>query len=1092
MSTNRFVQRFILIVVLHRLRPIFFAFALVAVACGLRWPGLGKIVWNLDEGSTFTMAEVVRHGGVMYRDAADNRTPLVPYAKALILSAVGDWNIRGAHIVVSAMLGLTAIWLWRLGKKAGDEKAGAAGAVFFTLISFIMLGAVDAMAAHTGWFLIFFSALGMWAFVAAQARGSGGLAAAAGVAFALAALSKQPGVLDWGVCLVLCGLLAWTTPTRRGEAAKLAAMLTLGFAAPLVGTYWYFSAHGAWKDFLQYSWYYNTLLYVPEVPFRERLLAVRTPLLLARENTPFVFGLAVVAAGWLLTEVGVDLIRKQRKFRVLPWLILGWTASGLVSTVLSGRNFAHYSIQVLPGLSLACGWVMARLWEKTAAWRLTDGPAWHSPVVRLILGLGCVNLIASAGHRAATFDLSDGISKDIGLVIKARTRPDDRIFVWGYEPELHVFSERLPNTRFIYSVFLTGLIPWTNLDALKNTDYAIIPGAWDALWVDFARRPPAVIVDTHGNRGFLKYPLRKQAKLWALVEKDYVEVAVDYAKARGYSVYQRATPVSESDSRKEEMREDSSLNLTVPERTAPITVSVSVGVPAGVTAVDLVLDGRPYRRIENADGPAGQVSFFVLASDLSLGEHRVQAILRGMPDRGSRVHRFTVEPASEIANHFDGPPLTFAGRTILPVESEAIDGHPVALRPDTDQWDAHAPSRLVYPRPDGLTQLDFTFGMRPGSYDGSNPQKTDGVDVSVFFEEDGSPPKSIYRRHVDPVGNASDRTPMSGHATLPGFAGGRIIFMITPGPMNIPAFDWAYWTHIDGDSPPLKLKFRGQPVLPVELDAKLGVTPMDFHQWKVLLLHAPAHFAFRDVPGMTELSGEFGMLDETWQGPQQSNGAVFAVEQVLKDGTKHELFSRALYPANKPGDRGLQSFKVALPYAEGSLIRLETRPADPRNNSFNYTFWRGLSIAEFPAQLAFEGQVLTSVRSEAVNGFNYMDEGGRRVLFAHPPSEIVFKGEPGARRVKGTMGLIPGAYTGQGNTDGAVFVVVAENAAGVRTELFRRHLNPRDQAQDRGAVPFDVALPDLVGGHLILRTETAPSGRLDFAWSFWGGLELGR
>ena len=55
------------------------------------------------------MAQLILAGQVPYKEAADNRTPLVPYAKALILSVVGDWNIRGAHIVVALMLGLLMI-----------------------------------------------------------------------------------------------------------------------------------------------------------------------------------------------------------------------------------------------------------------------------------------------------------------------------------------------------------------------------------------------------------------------------------------------------------------------------------------------------------------------------------------------------------------------------------------------------------------------------------------------------------------------------------------------------------------------------------------------------------------------------------------------------------------------------------------------------------------------------------------------------------------------------------------------------------------------------------------------------------------------
>jgi hypothetical protein len=243
---------------------------------------------------------------------------------------------------------------------------------------------------------------------------------------------------------------------------------------------------------------------------------------------------------------------------------------------------------------------------------------------------------------------------------------------------------------------------------------------------------------------------------------------------------------------------------------------------------------------------------------------------------------------------------------------------------------------------------------------------------------------------------------------------------------------------------------------------------------------------------MVELTGEFGLLDTAWNGVKQSSGAVFKIEQVRADGTVTQLFSRKLDPARAPADRGVQAFHVTLPAAPGASLRLITHAADPRDNSFNYTFWHGFALADFPAHLAFEGKAIRSLRSDAVNGFAEMDEAGARVLFAHAPSELIFPLDPAARRLTGTIGLIHGAYTGQGQTEGAVFVVAVESVDGARRELFRRYLNPRQVLADQGAVDFGVDLPATPGGRLILSTESAPSGNLNSAWSYWGKLELAR
>lgn len=80
-----------------RLLRALFALLLVAGTLAVRWPVLDRKIWNLDERSTITMAQQILDGQVLFRDAADNRTPLVPYVKALVLAVAGDWNARAIH-----------------------------------------------------------------------------------------------------------------------------------------------------------------------------------------------------------------------------------------------------------------------------------------------------------------------------------------------------------------------------------------------------------------------------------------------------------------------------------------------------------------------------------------------------------------------------------------------------------------------------------------------------------------------------------------------------------------------------------------------------------------------------------------------------------------------------------------------------------------------------------------------------------------------------------------------------------------------------------------------------------------------------------
>ena len=103
-----------------------------------------------------------------------------------------------------------------------EEPAGVIAAVIFTWLSVGYLPAIDALTAHTGWFVIFFSSLGFWLFSESLHRSSAWLAVGSGVAFGLSGLAKQPGLLDFGVCLVILVLLAGFDPGPRARLVRLA------------------------------------------------------------------------------------------------------------------------------------------------------------------------------------------------------------------------------------------------------------------------------------------------------------------------------------------------------------------------------------------------------------------------------------------------------------------------------------------------------------------------------------------------------------------------------------------------------------------------------------------------------------------------------------------------------------------------------------------------------------------------------------------------------------------------------------------------------------------------------------------------------
>lgn len=508
---------------------------LVAGVFTLRAPTFDFRVWNVDEAIHAAVARTLRDGGVLYRDAVDQRTPLSYYAVAGLFAVAGDNNIRAMHLLAAALIVAAALGLFLLGRHAQGPVAGLWAALLFAVCSSALLSPGDAYALNTEWFVAAFTTWAAWCFW----RGS---AVSAGFLFGLAFLSKQPALLDLGAPLLV---LAWGALADRGGRARAtgrAAALLAGFLVPLLAVAAWFAVHGALADFRFYAWEYNLRYYGPEIGAGGRLLSALKPFRLLWENQPLVLAALVGAAGHALFRV---LQRRPEPDEAAgnPPLAyaLAWAATALAGAAAGGRGFDHYFIPFLPPACLLAAFGLSGLvrWAKTArAGRLRPAVALVFAVLVLVqLGRGVLRARAEA-HQPVDPSLR------AAEYIKAHTSPADRIFVWGYHPDLYLFSDRKPASRFVYASFLSGLIPWTNTAPERDTAYAIVPGARETLLRELEAAPPAFVVDCSAgpNRHWDKYPLDTFPALRDFLRARYRIVEAGQFVPQGFRLFQRRAP----------------------------------------------------------------------------------------------------------------------------------------------------------------------------------------------------------------------------------------------------------------------------------------------------------------------------------------------------------------------------------------------------------------------------------------------------------------------------------------------------------------------------------------------------------------------
>jgi len=114
---------------------------------------------------------------------------------------------------------------------------------------------------------------------------------------------------------------------------------------------------------------------------------------------------------------------------------------------------------------------------------------------------------------------------------------------------------------------------------------------------------------------------------------------------------------------------------------------------------------------------------------------------------------------------------------------------------------------------------------------------------------------------------------------------------------------------------------------------------------------------------------------------------------------------------------------------------------------------------------------------------------GVEVMVMHTPSEMTFDLPIGAKEMSGQLGMLEGAYTKGGETNGAEFVIVWSDGKET-VEIFRRLLDPLNKTADRGLHNFHVDLKNYSRGRLYLRTLPGPYNDLGWDWTAWTNIEI--
>lgn len=337
---------------------------------------------------------------------------------------------------------------------------------------------------------------------------------AAGVFAAMAGLSKQMTLIH------AAPSLAWVLLGRVGEARPFgrrlrdAGLYLAGMAAPYAVVFAIYAATGHLREFTYYYQRYGRDIFMAPLTREYMRDKIREQVDRYFMGIAAVSSLGVVALSRsvraLVSEEARGLERWRRHARGV--FLVAQLVCGAFGACFTWRFFPHYFVQVYPVAALVAGAVAASLAYEPAHPRDRGALA---GALTLVLGAAVLLAVASSalGRNVRTRRETDRWYQDpradpIVRYVLERSRPDEKIFVWGFRAETYVSSGRLPASRFVYTVYPSGVVPWFQ-STRDEEERRVVPGSRQQLRDDLEAARPVLVVDagrSMNGRYMYNYP----------------------------------------------------------------------------------------------------------------------------------------------------------------------------------------------------------------------------------------------------------------------------------------------------------------------------------------------------------------------------------------------------------------------------------------------------------------------------------------------------------------------------------------------------------------------------------------------------------
>ncbi|MBI2010503.1 MAG: glycosyltransferase family 39 protein [Candidatus Chisholmbacteria bacterium] len=433
---------------------------LVAVVIWLRLPTLFEPAWYGDENIYLTIGQGIRKGLVLYKDITDfpNKPPLI------YLLAAAAKNVFWFRLLLMVWQVVGVIWWFLLVRELLPKRWWAWWVSTLIFVGLTATPVWEGTIANAEIFMMMPVMAGMWLLVRGfRKKGAWVHFLGAGVLFGLGFLFKIPVVAEIVAAVVAFWILRKEKVAGMVRAFTDMRLYIFGAAVllPIALMLLFHWSQGVAPQELLFNATGSTG-YVSVWQRQEGLAAWLTLATLPAR--------AVALSGVLLVLL---LLRKRLRFAVI--LTVTWFSLAMFGALVSGRPYPHYLLQVVPAFSLLAalmvGWRM-----RLAEWLVVLGILLLFVSAHNRFGFGHGNVVGyyhnfwryisgqvDQGTFYNSFDGRMGRNYAVAKYLRERTRPDERIYVWGTEPDIYVLADRLPVGRLTTSFHVEDLNEYERL-----------------------------------------------------------------------------------------------------------------------------------------------------------------------------------------------------------------------------------------------------------------------------------------------------------------------------------------------------------------------------------------------------------------------------------------------------------------------------------------------------------------------------------------------------------------------------------------------------------------------------------------------------